>query len=267
MNQITDHATAAVARLLQQFRGLSRIEKLVRALASRTQGIEDMLWSLATERGIDNAIGAQLDVIGRRVGQSREGMDDEVYRVWLRARMLLNRCSGTAPEIVAIFKLLLPVIGGSGLEIELQPPAALVLRILGKLTGDADQLARILRKAKVAGVRALLEWRLSTEDETFQCQGDALEKLTAITDSVLVGDTAIQVDSTAKLEPSGYLTIASGTDDEETVAYTVTDETHIAVAAGAAFAHAMDTEVAVAAMNGFGDELDEKLGGQMADAQ
>ena len=58
------------------------------------------------QRVVGVAVGAQLDVLGRIVGEARLGDPDANYRLRIKAGILLNVSSGTPEELLAIFRLL-----------------------------------------------------------------------------------------------------------------------------------------------------------------
>lgn len=173
MDKVTDYAGEAVDRLATQLRGQPNIEQLVRVLAKQAQAIEDACWPILNE-SVDNAEGVQLDGLGRIVGQEREGRPDDVFRVWIKARVQLNRSSGTPEQILSIFAALLAGRGAQLQNVELFP-AAFSLKVLGTALdlGKAEptSLLAVLRAAKVGGVRALLEYQITPPAQTFSFAG------------------------------------------------------------------------------------------------
>lgn len=162
---LTDHSDQAVARLLEQFRGGATMPALVRAIAAQVQAVEDALWDVLVLRQLASATGAQLDVIGRILGQAREGRADADYVLWLRARMLINLGSGRAEDLLAVFSAVMQ--GSTSLELEEQFPAGLVLRVSSAAVVDPTQAAGILRLAKAAGVYAILEAATTIDTTSF----------------------------------------------------------------------------------------------------
>ncbi len=156
MEHITDQVARALSRLAQQYRGKPRLAGMVIVLAKQIQEIEDMLFSILDET-VDHAVGAQLDVLGRIVGEERLGDSDANYRLRIKAGILLNVSSGTPEELLAIFRLLTSDLPGAVVQFEEQYPAALVVRILRVTIASPSTFAGILQAAKDAGVRALLE--------------------------------------------------------------------------------------------------------------
>src|SRR5687768_3990656 len=103
-------------------------EKLLAVLATPFQSLESALQQLLTERSIDTAIGAQLDVIGRVVGQKRNGMSDDDYRRYCRARIATNRANGTVENLITITDLII-YDDDAVYEVESQGIATVVVRV------------------------------------------------------------------------------------------------------------------------------------------
>ncbi len=147
----------------------NNIEKLVATLATPFQSLENALQQLLTERSIDTAAGAQLDVIGRIVGQPRNAMDDDDYRRYCRARIVTNRATGTIPELITVTELI--VYDDDGYyEIDNQGTACVVLRIQN-LVITAELAAIVLEFLKdtvSAGVRVILEYQTAPVDTGFK---------------------------------------------------------------------------------------------------
>jgi hypothetical protein len=120
---------------------------------------------LITERSIDAGVGVQLDVIGRIVGEPRQGRSDEEYRPFLRARILVNRSSGLTEQIITIVSVVL----GDDAAIELREefPAAFTMVANNAIAVSPSAVISLLREAKAAAVRVLLEYTLVDDDETF----------------------------------------------------------------------------------------------------
>ncbi len=155
LEHITDHVAQAQGRLAQQYRDSTSMKGVVQLIATEWQTLEDVFWSeLATT--IENEVGEQLDVLGRVVNQPREGRDDASYRVWIRARVRINRSGGTAPTLIDIFRTLAPA--GATVRFEPQYPAGFVMRIGAQPVTNGPQLVEVLRAASAAGVKAILEY-------------------------------------------------------------------------------------------------------------
>ena len=75
MISIINYTTKAIKRLIQQYRDKPKFNALISLYAGISQEIEDTAFDLLLLRDVDTAIGSQLDVIGRIVGQSRQLAD------------------------------------------------------------------------------------------------------------------------------------------------------------------------------------------------
>lgn len=148
---------------------MNNIEKLLAALIEPVQSVEDALWQLLTARTIDTAIGEQLNVIGRVVGQPRNGLVDDDYRRYIRARIATSRSDGTANDVITVARLVLNETNAR-FELHNQGVAAYVLRVRLVAVDDeiADIMIAFLRQATAAGVRVILESSSAAPNTTFK---------------------------------------------------------------------------------------------------
>lgn len=162
-----NHEDRAKAKLLMQYREKPRFEAVVSAIAAEVQELEDALHTLNTGRALPTAVGAQLDVLGRIVGQGRLNLSDTQFRRYISARIALNNSSGTIPEVRAIFASLAAI--GSAVEVHERFPAAFVLRLYveGLGAGHPGVMLDFLHAARPAGVSAVLEFQTHSDAETF----------------------------------------------------------------------------------------------------
>jgi hypothetical protein len=260
LTKTTDHAARALARLAQQFKGKPKIAAVLDALNAQTQAAEDALYQLFSERAIDTAAGAQLDVLGRILGQPRESATDPEYRVRLRARMIARRSSGTIPEILAVFRALLPTA-----DLELTPgyPAGFSLTVGGVAIPSSlvALYAAFLKTARAAGVYAVLEWFQGTEAGTFTT---ALS--TTLSGAHNAGDSRVVVASTEGFPDSGLLILDAGTGEE--FAYTYKTPTSFEGTDTLDDPHSdgelIVLQVAMSPGLGFGDHNNAAVGGELA---
>ncbi len=137
----------------------NNISKFLTALVSGgVQPIENALQALLLDRQVDTAIGAQLDVIGKIVGQARASLDDDTYRRYIRARITTNRADGVIEDLIKISDLVV-FVDAATYQVDNQGVAAVVLRILGIATSEdlANVVIDFLNDAISAGVRVILE--------------------------------------------------------------------------------------------------------------
>lgn len=168
MDPITDHGAEAIDRLPQFLKDKPNLAAWLEVLCGPIQRIEDALIQLLTERAVDTAIGDQLDDLGTIVGQRRDGLADDDFRRYIRARIAANRACGLTDELLRIVRL---IVDDSGATIRLTPsyPAAVVIRV-SMIPVDvelASTLVSFLRDAASAGVRLVLEWSELPEADLF----------------------------------------------------------------------------------------------------
>lgn len=155
VEHITDVREQGIDRLLHQFKDASSLHELLGAILDQNQELEDSAAVMMTLLDPDTQEGAQLDLIGRRIGQPRWGLGDVDYRLWLKARMAVNASDGTTPELVEVLKLIL----GDGISVDSVrvPPAAFELQVRDVLNGtDGRQIADLLIDGFAAGDRGVL---------------------------------------------------------------------------------------------------------------
>ena len=154
-----NHVEEAIGYLLEQFKDQPNIAAFLTAFVEQLQIIEATAWDLYLGRSLDTAIGSQLDVLGRIVGRARTGEDDDTYRLYLRAQILINRSSGTAPEIIAIVELITnQLLGNNGIHTQDWPPAKFGVYVPYLNGADPAVLLALIKLAKAAGVGTFLEY-------------------------------------------------------------------------------------------------------------
>lgn len=162
--KITDHVDRAIGRLIESARNRQSHRDVVKLETTEAQAIEDVLWDLSGD-SIDTAVGAQLDVWGRTVGQPRGGMADDTYRVWVRAKLQVNRSRGTGDDLIRLLQTLAPECSVRLLE---EFPAGQTLRLAGVAPlAPVDAIAAMVRKADLGGVRTLVAHVNAPDAETF----------------------------------------------------------------------------------------------------
>lgn len=154
MQLVLTHETEGVARLTERYRK-PIISALNASWGVDVQVIELAFWDLLTKRSPSTAQGAVLDLLGKLVGQPRQGRADNKYALWISARILVNRSSGLTKQLLALaFKL-------TGVPVRVQDyyPAAFILRATEPIVGsDGVEIAKLLKRAKAAGVLMNFHW-------------------------------------------------------------------------------------------------------------
>ncbi len=152
INQITDHAAQAKARLLFQYQGKANIEALLDSLGGQQiQDLENILFDINTRLDIDNSVGVQLNNIGLIVGQPRNGQDDITYRLFLKAKSGVNVSEGDVERVLSVWKI---ITGGTVIQVIDVYPAGVELSsdvpVPDALASDAFAL---MQDVVSAGVR------------------------------------------------------------------------------------------------------------------
>jgi hypothetical protein len=165
--------------MLAQFQGQPNFEGQLRSFLVQVQEIEVMLFSLMAERYLSTAVGAQLDGIGRVVGEPRSGKNDLDYRVALQGRIIRNRANSRIEDIHTLFGLLLPGFSFTLTENPSGTVAHFFYEIDQALTPNDPSPAVLnaqLQDAKGAGIRVNLLYGNSPQDESFTyASGDVAE--------------------------------------------------------------------------------------------
>jgi hypothetical protein len=161
----TDHVADALERLPEQFRSDENVIALLTALVRPAQELETALQALLLERSVSTAEGTQLDIIGKLVNQSRNGLADDVYRRYIRARIKANRSNGTVEDLIRVAVLVIDDVDAR-IVVDQQGTAGVVVQVADITVDDdlADAIILFLRLAVSAGVRVILE--SSGVDET-----------------------------------------------------------------------------------------------------
>ena len=159
IDYVSDWQSRLRARIYWQFKGKPKIQAWVDMVAKQFADLEDAFQSLLTLPSIDDSAGAQLDLLGRLLGQARGGVDDATYRLYLRAAIVAEKSGGRGEDIYRTFAALFP---GSPLLLVSGGVKSFYLRV-GQVLTRAQALVgqQFLLRAKEAGARANLIWQES----------------------------------------------------------------------------------------------------------
>jgi hypothetical protein len=109
---------------------------------------DEQILALKDQWDLDTVKGVLLDRIGKILQESRLGNDDELYRKYLRLRVLLNTADGSLNNIIQIMKF---IYEAEVIHIVPEYPAGLVIEHQGELTLGIDFNA-IIKQVVPAGV-------------------------------------------------------------------------------------------------------------------
>lgn len=142
------HVSEGLARLLTQYQEKPVLRGWLKAYLKQVQLLEDATYDVIVKRLIDVAVDEQLDTIGRIVGEQRKDRDDDTYRVFIRARIMINRSQGRTQDMLDALEL---ITDKPHLFLEYFP-AAFWIEFLEVPEYDPVMLFTMLRDAKAAGV-------------------------------------------------------------------------------------------------------------------
>ena len=171
VTQKTDLVGEAQANLISQFRGRANIEALLDALVTQCQDIEDTGFEIITETAIATAVGVQLDGLGDIVGIERGGSADAEFRVRIEAQVLVNKSSGTIPQLLEI----LEVLGASSITLSEYYPAKMEIQVDSILAGGVIA-ANAVDEARAGGVGLGFAWHISTNPFIFDTAGQGFDQ-------------------------------------------------------------------------------------------
>lgn len=135
---------SSMIEILPGARRTPRALAIIAAQAVQQQEIEDAALDLRNALMLPTASGAWLDLLGRVVGEPREGLSDQDYRRFIAARLAVNASEGAVEQLLNIGRLL---IEGAALYYPAYPAGYLLLLV------TVDPLTVILQ----ARIRAAVE--------------------------------------------------------------------------------------------------------------
>lgn len=170
-SHLTDLVAVAKSRLLSQYQKLTlRFVPLVAGIVGEVQTLEDALWAFYDGLQLDNATGDLLDRFGYLVQEAREGLGDDEFRRFIKAKIIANGSRGRIEDfLAAITAAFSDTIGvGTGFVrlVEI-PPLAVELEI-GDLAVTGTRLERVRRlvsRTRSSMVRVML-FTSTTGDQT-----------------------------------------------------------------------------------------------------
>ena len=105
---ITLHTPLALFRLIERWKGKPNLAAILTSYTDQLQLLENALWETIAMRMPDYADTAQLDVIGRLVGEPRNGQSNAQFRARVKVRTRINQSLGEPGDIIDVLQLLDP---------------------------------------------------------------------------------------------------------------------------------------------------------------
>jgi hypothetical protein len=154
LGSVTAHRHKAKERTIERWKNPEGYAAVRASYADEIQEAENALWSIKYAQLLDDAFGESLNVIGRIVGEPRNGRTDPGYRVRIRARIRVNQSFGTPGDLLAVCALL----DTADFRYTRTPPAAYVITTSALLTGfaTATEIAGLLGEAEPLGVGGMI---------------------------------------------------------------------------------------------------------------
>lgn len=164
----TDVVERGLARRIDVYLAREKFGAWVASYLKGLQELESATWEVILERLLDNAVGPQLDVLGKLVGEPRWTSDDDEYRISIQARIAVNASNGRPQDIEAVAELVLRVAGaGADFHVDEHYPATIVVVADEVIDNDPDRAVLYLDRARGAGIRLQLVYPTVPLEETF----------------------------------------------------------------------------------------------------
>ena len=144
-----DRAEQALKLLVEQYRGSERIQGLIRAVANQLTEVDEARVQAWTKRWLDTAEGKQLDGLGEILGATRQGRNDDEYRLRLQAQVTINAGSGTPEDVISGVSFL---TGANQVWYQEDYPASVRIFVDEAIT---ESQAQRMRRLMPAGVGSL----------------------------------------------------------------------------------------------------------------
>lgn len=148
-----EHALQAINHLIEAFRFGPRNQGILAGIGAQLQEIEQAYWDLYNAFDGDTATGDQLDLLGKLVGELRQGRTDDDYRAAVKVRIMVNVSDGSLPTLLRISLAMVP-----GATVIMSESAPMTITIDFSTEGDTTirTLKQMLQKAKAGGVRLFI---------------------------------------------------------------------------------------------------------------
>ena len=142
-----NHITDGTSKVISQYQGKPKFLLRLACYLNQIQHAEDQLALIHEAFRPDTAVGFRLEWLGKKVGQPRVGASDDIYRLFIKARIAANRSQGKIADEEKIAGLLM--VDWSYWEL----PLAITLETSDALTLEqATATWQLLQRAAPAGV-------------------------------------------------------------------------------------------------------------------
>lgn len=156
---ITDHVSRAKALLIEQFEESENVRALLGTYVKQIQDIEYVTSDVISSRNLSIAFGNGLDIIGERVGESRQFRNDNDYRAAIYFRIFLNSSSGEPETVIEALK----VIANANVIHYSEPYPATILLIYQSNFLPPSNLVHQIEQIAPTGIKILLAYTSSLD--------------------------------------------------------------------------------------------------------
>jgi hypothetical protein len=164
---ISDHITRAQSLLIEQFEHKDKLKTLLGIYVKQLQYIENVISNMGSTRNLNIATGAQLDIIGERVGENRQFRNDDEYRTAIKSRIFLNSSNGEPETVIEAIRILTNATRVWYSEVQ---PATIFLQYQGDFLPPTNLQTQIEQIA-LAGVQIFISY-INNLDAIFGFDGE-----------------------------------------------------------------------------------------------
>lgn len=100
--ELINHEEEAFENTLVQFKEPGSVFDLVKCFLEPLQDIENQLNKINSWWWLDRVEGIYLDIVGKVVGETRQGRSDSMYRTGIQVRIGINRSYGQPEVAIAL---------------------------------------------------------------------------------------------------------------------------------------------------------------------
>jgi hypothetical protein len=164
----TDVVERGLARRIDEYKKREKFGAWLASYLKGLQTIEAATWEVILERLLTDAVGVQLDMLGKIVGEPRWTSDDDEYRISIFARIAVNSSNGRYQDIETVAALVLRVGDtDAAFHPEEHFPATIFVVADEPIENDPNRAVLYLDKARGAGIRLQLIYPTQDLEKTF----------------------------------------------------------------------------------------------------
>lgn len=172
----TTHVSEAIRNLIDVFQDKPKVVGLLTAFVNRVQELENVFSDILTKTALEDATGAQLDLLGAIVGEERFGRTDLQYATAINARIRLLQSEGTAEDVI---DLITAIVGDLQVNVVEAYPAKFSATIddpVDPTEVDIGAMGNLIASGKPAGVGMSLIYHISPNPFRFDVAGQGFDQ-------------------------------------------------------------------------------------------